>query len=249
MSSFSHMLSAGVEYDIGRRLTMGFSGNFEALNFDFDGLGFAALKPWDNVQKTGVGLSVDWRFAEVWSLTIRPSLAYSREEGGDWSDSESYGVVLGFTRKFGRGLILGTGVGVFSGLENTAVYPLPIVIWQISEQWTLGNSFRPGPGGPAGLELVRTLGGQWQAALGTAYRSERFRLDDKGFAPGGIGLASGELLWLRLSRSFGHSLSLDLWGGTVLWGKVAVENPSGHRLTSASVDPGLVAAATMSLRF
>jgi hypothetical protein len=67
------------------------------------------------------------------------------------------------------------------------VFPYITVNWQMTERLRLINPSRTSPAGPAGLELVYAIDKYWETGLGAAYRSYRFRLEEDGPIPNGIG--------------------------------------------------------------
>jgi hypothetical protein len=232
--------------------SFGISGfiNYDYIDYNFKGdEGFAGLDPWDKTHRLGVGVGFNWRFGEDWSFRLGPSVQFSREEGASWSDSDTYGVVLALSKQINEDLTLGIGGGFFTGLEEDRAFPMLMVRWQITENLLLSNPFRPGPTGPAGLELAYSWGQGWNAGIGGAYRSLRFRLNDSGIAPNGIGQNKGTLSWVRLSRQIGRKFSLDAWAGGFLWGEMSLENDRGHELKSDDYDPALLVALTLNTRF
>lgn len=90
-------------------------------------------------------------------------------------------------KQFGGGNRLGVGLGVYDQIEKTSVFPVVIVDWRLNDLWRLVNPLPSGPTGAAGLELDYRFDGNWTAGVGVAYRSVRFRLNDRASAPGGCG--------------------------------------------------------------
>ena len=128
--------------------------------------------------------------------------------------------------------IIGLGAGVFYRLEKTRVFPSLIVSWKINDRLHLGNSYRLGPAGPAGLELSYKLDENWEVAAGGGLRSSRFRLDKNGSTPGGIGENRSWPVYARLSRKLGSALHLDLYGGAAFAGEIKLQDSSGHDINS-----------------
>lgn len=245
-----YQLRADVKGSLTRRVSWGAAASYALHDYDFSGQqGLGLLDPWDRVHTYDLGVSLDWRFAEIWSLRLNPSIEFAGEDGAAWSDSEVYGGTLLLMRRFGSRLSLGIGVSASSGLEEDKVFPVAAVIWQISDRLRLANSFRQGPGSPAGLELAYTFPAGWEAGLGASYRSQRFRLDDEGVAPEGIGESESGVGWLRVTRAFGGGLSLDLWLGAVFAGEIILEDDDGNELRSEDYDPAPMAAVTVLYRF
>ena len=146
-------------------------------------------------------------------------------------------------------LTVGIGAGVFFGLEDTSGFPVLLVRWQINDHWRLGNPFRPGPAGPAGLELVYTGITAWEFGFGTSYRSERFALDRNNPAGARYGEESGVATFLRASRDLGAGSQLDLYVGTVVGGELTWEDVDGRTLVRSDADPSLLAALAFTASF
>ena len=141
------------------------------------------------------------------------------------------------------------GGGVFGGLEDVSGFPVIFVYWQINDSWRMGNPFRPGPSGPAGLEIVYTGFPDWEIGFGGGYRSNRFALDDVGVAPDGFGENSGAALFFRASRAVSQSGNIDLYAGTVVGGTLELENSGGNRIARTDYDPSFLFALAFSQRW
>jgi len=113
----------------------------------------------------------------------------------------------------------------------------------------LANPFRPGPAGPAGLELSYRIGSDWDLAAGAAYRSERFRLKNSGLFQNGIGESSLIPVWARISRNVGSNFYLDFYAGAMLGGVVSIDDRKGNRVTSDNYDPAPFLALAITSRF
>ena len=122
-----------------------------------------------------------------------------------------------------------------------------MVTWKLKKNLTIQNPFRAGPAGPAGLELAWDASEKWQVGSGAAYRSFRFRLDDDGLAPGGVGEMTGVPVWVRSSWQAGPKSRLHLHTGAILAGEVVLENSTGRKVGSKHMDPSPVAALTLEL--
>jgi hypothetical protein len=200
------------------------------------------------VHRAGVGVTFVQRLEGGWRLTATPSAELSGESGAGWGNALAYGAVLSAGKRVGDTLTLGIGAGVFYRLEEVRVFPYLVVDWRITERLRLSNPLRAGPTGPAGLELVRSLPGGWETGIGGAYRSIRFRLDDEGAAPAGVGEVRAIPAWFRLSHRTGPFL-VDAYAGAVLGGKLSVENGQGDGLGSGTYDPAPFAALRLQARF
>lgn len=87
------------------------------------------------------------------------------------------------------------------------------------------------------------------ARCGGAFRSSRFRLDNEGAAPDGIGQLSGLPVWIRITRKFSRNYKLDLYGGALFNGELRIEDRDGRKLGSDDFDPAAFMAVNISARF
>lgn len=244
------IISAEITKRITASTNVGLSLLYDHEDFDFSGVTqFAGLSPWNEVHRVGAGASYSHRFGQGWQLFIAPSIEYSRESGADRSTALIYGGVVSAGKRISSELTIGLGAGVFYRLEETQAFPYLMVSWKISEQWRLANPLRAGPTGPAGLELIYAAATDWDLGFGSAYRSIRFRLDDQGIAPRGVGEVRGVPAWIRLSRSLGPDIKANLYGGAVFGGRLSIEDERGGRLGAESFSPAAFAALTVTAKF
>jgi Domain of unknown function (DUF6268) len=129
-------------------------------------------------------------------------------------------------------LSIGFGAGVFYRLKETRFFPSLIVSWKITDRLRLGNSYRLGVTGPAGLELSYKLDDNWEVAAGGGNRSSRFRLDENGSTPGGIGENSSWPVYARVGRKLGSVFRLDLYGGAAFRGSMKLQDLNGNDIHS-----------------
>jgi len=112
----------------------------------------------------------------------------------------------------------------------------------------LANPLQAGPTGPAGLELSYAFDGTTVAA-GGAYRSARFRLDNHGPVPNGVGEDMSFPLWARFSIKVGKAGTLNFFGGVMVGGKMLVEDSRGRELSDERYDASPFLSATASMKF
>jgi len=225
------------------------------FSFDFDDYDFSnataygGTAPWDNVQRFGLGIPLRYRIKENWHLALAPSVEFSKETSAGWEDALIYGGFVALSHQSGRKFRIGGGLGIYSGLEETSIFPYLVVFWQITDDLRLSNPFRVGPAGPAGLELAWRLDRNWELGTGGAYRSFRFRLDETGFAPNGIGKSSFLPVWGRISRKLGPVFMVDVYAGLLFDGKLKIENQNGNEMVSDEYDTAALFSLTVSARF
>jgi hypothetical protein len=76
-----------------------------------------------------------------------------------------------------------------------------------------------------------------EIGLGLLYNQRRFRLDDSGPAPHGVGEDNNLSLRLRLGWDITPQISLALLGGVALGGEVQLDDRNGNRINKQDYDP------------
>lgn len=251
------MSSIGARYNLlhslgeGRAIggSLGYTADFYDFGGTFSPKGAAPgpFDPWDTIHTYSLTGMYMTPLGHDWKFRIAPSISLSGESDASASDSMIYGGIFTFTREFSDTLTLGFGGGVFSELEETNGFPIIAVRWEFAPGWTLQNPLRPGPAGPAGLEVSYKMD-DWDFGLGATFRSFRFRVDDT-FNSNGIGEHTSVPLFLRASRPITQSLNLDLYGGVLLGGTVKWENSNGGELLDEDFDPAPFLAISLTGRF
>ena len=83
---------------------------------------------------------------------------------------------------------------------------------------------------------------------GVRYRRNRFRLDNRGLAPKGVGQVDGFALFARYSLDLSPTADLTFWVGAVLNGEIELEQSSGARI-SDDLDASAIIAISSRIRF
>ncbi|RQW85162.1 MAG: hypothetical protein EHM79_12420 [Geobacter sp.] len=250
VSAFRTFFDINSTIPLDEPLSIGLNFGYHHADYNFaDPVTFAGGKPWDKVHILKFGASVRYDLTPEWSLLVAPSVQISCEDGASWGNAIGFGGVFSLTRDFSPDLSLGLGVAAFDQLEELSAFPIIAVNWRITDRLRLANPFRPGPAGPAGLELSYKIGNGWDLAAGAAYRSERFRLKNSGLFSNGIGESSLIPAWARISKSAGSNFHFDFYAGAMLGGVVSIDDRDGNRITSDNYDPAPFLAFAISSRF
>lgn len=245
-----YFLMIGGSAPISDKVGLGFHLTYDLEDYNFSTLkDFAVPNPWNKIDRVGLDTRLAYKVTEKWNLSIGPVVQYAGERGADFGDSLMYGGIISASYRANSDLVVGFGAGVFYRLEETRVFPSLFLSWQITDQLRLGNSYRLGPTGPAGLELTYLIDKSWEAGLGGGYRSSRFRLDKDGPVPNGIGENDSWPVYARLSRKFGQKLNIDLYGGAAFGGKLRLEDSSGHEISSVSYNTAPLVGLALTSSF
>ncbi len=243
-----YALSAGSSVPVNDKVSLGFRLSYEYDDYNFSRLSnFAVPDPWNKIDRVGFSTRAGYRLSSEWSLFAAPVVQYAGEQGADFTDSLLYGGVAGALYRPSKTFVIGFGAGVFYRLEETKVFPAFIFSWKITDRLRLGNSFRTGPSGPAGLELAYAIDHNWETALSGGYRSYRFRLDEHGQVPNGIGQTDSFPFFARLSRRLSPHLRADLYGGAAFGGKLRLEDSHGHEIDHVSYNTAPLASFAITM--
>ena len=235
MSVSRYSLMAGGSGPVSDKIGLGLGVSYEFEDYNFSNLkGFPTANPWNKIDRVGLNARLSYKLGENWSLHAGPIVQYAGERGADFDDSLMYGGIIAATYRASRDFTIGFGAGAFYRLEQTRAFPALLVSWRITDRLHLGNSYRLGPAGPAGVELTYAFDKNWQLGVGGGYRSSRFRLDSTGPIPSGIGENVSWPVYVRLSRRIWQTVNIDLFGGAAFGGKLRLEDNRGNEIISMS---------------
>ncbi len=250
LDSIGASLSANYTANPGLSIGIGLS-SFDH-RFKFSGTGVVPdLDPWSAVHLRTVSLPMRFAVNRQWSLTLVPSYQIATADEALNGEGARYGSVVAVSYAVSPRQYVGFGFSYFRGLDDDTVFPILLVEWQLDDHWRLTNPLTAGPTGPAGLELVRSFDGGWEASVGGAYRSLRFRLPDyyPPVAPSGTGSYSGAIAFARLQYRFTPELSLSLFAGAQFGGELEINADGGRNIVSVDHGTAPMVALSLSGRF
>jgi hypothetical protein len=246
----SVIVSGAWNRQVDSRFGVGLTLRYDYEKWRFSNPGaFNREAPWDRINALSLGINLDYAYEPDLRFGVTPIIEWAYEIGATASNVLNYGAIMSATRIFSPGLVLGAGVGVFRQIDTTKVFPFLIVQWQIDDHWRLANPLRAGPAGGAGLELAYAFDDRWEVAGGGAYRSYRFRLDDAGIAPGGVGENRFFPVFLRATRKFGPSTQVDFYAGASAGGRLSVDSAQGDAVARDDYRTAPALAVTFVHRF
>lgn len=227
----------GTSREFGGGARVGLTVNYDYFDYSFDNpVAFGGVAPWGKLYRYGASMPVSFAMGEGWVLGITPSFDWFKESGAASSDALAWGATMTAVKVFADGNQLGLGVAAFDRVEETSVFPFPIVNWRFDRHWRLINPLAAGPTGPAGLELNYEFDSGWALGLGAAWRKTRYRLSESGPVASGVGEISGAPIFLRAKLDLGRSTTLNLYGGVIAGGTLRVEGPSGNLVREEDFD-------------
>ena len=243
--------SLGAGRQLSERLRMGFEFGYGEDRYDFSGTsGFGALAPWQRIREVRVSLPIRYFASREWTLFAIPSLRYQAERGASLSDGETGGMLAGAIYRFSDTFSIGPGLGVFSEIEDdTSVFPILLIDWKLSDTLSLetggGLAASRGPG----LQLTWKPANGWRLAFGARYEKTRFRLDDSGPAPGGVGQDKAVPLYALAEYSWSEAVKLSFIAGAEVGGNLRLEDRNGTLVSDSDHETAPFLGLTFRARF
>jgi hypothetical protein len=242
VNTFNTDLDSGGDFHfaagiVSGRVTRQFTTQFSAgitLRYDFQDWkfgspsAFGGQAPWKYLNAPTVTVDLSYALQPDLLIGVTPLIGWGYESGAGGGNALIYGGIVSATKVFSPSLVLGVGAGVVRQIDETKVFPFLIINWQIDDHWRLANPFAAGPAGGAGVELAYAPDDRWEFAIGGAYRLYRFRLNDSGPAPRGVGENRFIPLFARITRNLGPKTHIDLYAGGSVYGRLSVDNSNGN---------------------
>lgn len=244
-------ISVGAESRIQRDLILNLGFGFEFSSYNFSGdTALGGPDPWGDVQTFDLAGILRWEVSDDWSLFGGPVFQFSRESGADFGDSFTGGGIAGATFMPHPDLVIGGGIGVITRLEDSVrAFPVLLIDWHITSNLRLSSTTPSLAARYTGLEFIYDLGGGWETGVGGAYDYHRFRLDDDGIAPEGVGEESSIPLWVRLGYGTGDNFSFNLYAGINFNGELNLDDAAAEPITEESFDSAIIVGASASITF
>ncbi len=251
MSAARFFVSGGGAKVLRDRWRLGATLGYGEDNYDFSGSsGFGGLNPWDRVREFRAGVSAQYFANDEWTLYAIPSVRFNAESGASFDDGINGGLLAGASYRVNDTLTIGPGFGAFTEIEDSmSFFPILLIDWKITDTLSLetGRGFAASRG--PGLQLRWRYSPTWQFAIGGRYEKTRFRLDDEGVAPGGVGQDKAIPLFALAEYAMGQDLKLALIGGAEVGGELRLEDDSGKLITRSDLSEAMFLGATFQARF
>jgi hypothetical protein len=244
-------VQGGVSYapDIRKSISLSLGYGYDGYDFS-EKVGFGSLDPWKNINGFRISTPVIWGFGEKWTLFAIPTLRTTAESGADLDDGITGGGFAGFSYRFSDRLTIGPGIGALTQIEeNATIFPVIIINWKITERLSLDTGRGLGATLGPGVTLSWRAFEKWNLSLGGRYEKLRFRLDDEGLAPRGVGEDSTFSLYGGATYAFSEKAQLALLIGADLGGELLLEDENGNTIVEEEYDPGIYMGFTFNLRF
>ncbi len=170
-------LAASLDYLWNPRTALGVSVGGGLSRYDFSGNSGLPGEPWEDIEDWRVSLVSRFAINDRVSGLIIPSYRVNRESGASTSGADTWGLLAGVSWRLRPGLTLGPGIGVFERLEeSTAVFPILVIDWDITERWNLSTGRGLAASQGPGLTLGYALNDDWTLNLVGRYPIYTFAL-------------------------------------------------------------------------
>lgn len=228
-------------------LTLGYGED----RYDFSGAaGFGGLDPWGRIREVRVSVPIRYVANRRWTVFAIPSLRFDAESGASLGDGQTGGLLAGVSYRVGDSLRIGPGLGAFTEIEDDAgLFPILLIDWAITDTVSLetGGGFAASRG--PGVQLKCQYSPQWQFAVGGRYEKTRFRLDDAGLAPGGVGEDKAFPLFAAARFSMQRDMQLSVIAGAELNASLRLEDASGNLVDRTDMADAAFFGASLKAKF
>lgn len=232
-------------------VTIGAGGGITAYDFDrAEALDPLEGDPFETLYSARLSLGATWQLSAGWTAFANVNASSSVEEGVALEDGLVFGGFAGASYAFSENFSLGLGVSFNTQLEDDArVIPLPIVRLRVD----LTDTVRFSLGMPEGIRLTWAPLPELELALtgglGNALSARDARLDDDGFASGGVIRQTAYPVGVVLDWRPHALLSVSVDAGVLVYRKLEIDDERGHSLTEVKTDPAGFLSIGVNLAF
>jgi outer membrane receptor protein involved in Fe transport len=244
-------VQGGPVYSPGYRRSVALEIGYGFDGYDFSGKSFFSNhSPWKDIHTLQLGAPIRRGMDNGWSVFILPSLRVSAESDAHLDDALTAGAFAGAAYRFSDRLTIGPGMGIMSRLEdNAAIFPLLLIEWKITTRMSLSTGQSALATQGPGIALDWEVTDRWHLLLGGRYDKQRFRLEDKGVVPSGIGENTSFPLYAGASCRISRKVRANFVGGVELGGELRLEDRDGRLIAEDDYDPAVFLGVTVAGRF
>lgn len=181
--------------------------------------------------------------SDRWWWFVGGEASWAGEDGNNLGDGFIGRGSVGATYAVNDSLRVGLGVAVRSRLEDDAiVYPLPILHWQIDEQWTLAT-------GDDGLRLSYAPWDDWTFFASAGWEAREYRLSDTGPIPDGVMRDDRIPVALGTIWTPNEHFEIEATVGAAAWSRYEFLDSTGAQIADPDGDASLMAGLSARVRF
>jgi len=241
-------LRAGALYRFDNGTSAGLFLSYGQLSYDFS---LAGNQPWDTIRDVRISAPVRFSVGDTATVFISPQVRWDYEDGAGSSDGRTYGVFAGITWQVNPNLRIGPAIGAFSelGTDDTEVFPALLVDWDIAPRWNLSSGTGLGATQGPGVILSYQHTDAWSFSLNARSERVRFRLDNAGLAPGGVGEDRSVPVVLSVDYQPHPGLRVSAFAGAEFDGQLTLDSAAGAEISSQSYDTAPIVGLAARIRF
>ena len=219
--------------DINDQFSLAAIARYQVDAYNFGG----GLNPWENIETLTLAGLLKYRPDDRWTIYGGPLMRSSAESGANWGNATRGGGALAASYVVDDTLTVGAGIIAMAQLEDNAmVLPIVTVNWKFADGWRFKVGFTDLTTAGYGAEVAWDIAPDWQLTFGSAFHKSRFRLDDKGANPNGIGQEKSMTTSAAATWSPNQHFSATAFFGLAAGGKIRTENSGGSELGEESYD-------------
>nr|WP_321254106.1 hypothetical protein [uncultured Ruegeria sp.] len=235
-------------YNFDSDTSLGVSVSYGQLDYDFSA---ADNQPWNDIRDIRVSTPLRFQAGQRGSVFVSPQIRWDYQRGAASSDGRTYGVFAGVAWQMSESLTIGPAFGAFSQLEDSGldVFPALLVDWDINDRWNLNTGSGIGATRGPGLTLSYAVNEDFSLSLSARSEKIRFRLDDKGLAPSGIGEDQSIPVVASLSYDPNPGMSVTVFAGAEFDGRLTLEDENGNEISRQNYETAPLVGLAFRLRF
>ncbi|MCJ7715191.1 MAG: hypothetical protein MUO54_01555 [Anaerolineales bacterium] len=235
--------------DKGTSISLAVGYGFDGYNFSGN-TGFGGQNPWEDIHSLRFSIPLRWKINEQWTGFVSPTIRFTGEKEADFDNALTGGGFVAFSYRYGDRLTIGPGIGVLTQLEDsTRVIPILIINWKITDTLSLNTGRGIGATLGPGLTFDWRPSRTWSFSIGGRYERLRFRLDEEGAVPNGVGDDRSFPIFGGITYSFTPMIRIGVLGGVEVGGELRLEDENGNTIINEDHDPTGFLGITFSARF
>ncbi len=213
--------------------------------YDFNGatqLSPGFNEPFEDTRRAKFGVNVLVRETERFAWFVGGNVVTTMEDGAKFSDSLTFAGIIGARYAVSKDFSAIAGFAVQTRLEDDP-FPIPAIgfDWKFAEKWRLstdpGLGLQPSGDPGIGLKLSFQPTEGVTLALEGSYQSREFRLDDKGFAPEGVGIDRRAPVDIGVEWKVTPTITVLARGGAYVWQHYKIEDSNGVNMAQGDSKP------------
>lgn len=241
-------LRTGALYRFDSGASAGLFLSYGQFSYDFS---LAGNQPWDRIRDVRISAPVRVSVGDTATVFISPQVRWDYEDGASSSDGRTYGVFAGITWQVNPNLRIGPAFGAFSelGTDDTEVFPAFLVDWDIARRWNLSTGTGLGATQGPGVILSYQHTDALSFSLGARSERVRFRLDNAGLAPGGVGEDRSVPVALSVDYQPNPAVRVSAFVGAEFDGRLTLDAANGAEISRQDYDTAPIVGFAARIRF